>query len=189
MFPVRINLQVSGERPTRAGPNPCADIPGGSAAGDWPWGGTSVGPRGLTMKWSIRDEPVRCPAGGASSWLTHPLMVGRVAPSGVVVEIQLGRLDGHGACLSASAGKITIDGDRGNSHIVPAGLRSGGGTGRYKLCEIRSRRWWRDGRFRVFWRAQHYSGKAWPMAPREGNSRAGVKPVTEEETAVEGTIQ
>ena len=168
MFPEMINLQVRGGRPTRAGPNPCADISGGSAAGDWPWGGTSVDPRGPTMKWSVRDEPVRCPAGGASSWRTHPLMVGSVAPSGVVVEIELGRLDGHGACLSASAGKMTIDGDRGNSHIVLSGSGQRG-TGRYKLCEIRSRRWWRDGRFRVFWRAQHHSGKAWPMAATGGN--------------------
>ena len=169
MFPEIVRLPVSGERPTRAGPNPCADVSGGFAAGDWPWGRTRVGLRGPVSEWSTRDRLVRFPAGGASSWRTHPLMVGRVASSDVVVEIQMGRLDGLGACLSESAGKIATDDDRGNPHAVQTRF-VWGGTGRYKLCESRSRRRWRDGRCRVLWRAQQNSDKARPMAPREGTA-------------------
>lgn len=47
----------------------------------------------------------------------------------------------------------------GTSHIVEAGM-SRRKTRRYKLCEIRPRRWWRGGLYRVLWRAQHLPGKA-----------------------------
>lgn len=52
-------LRISGERPTRAGPNPCAEASISSAAGDWPWGGTRADPRGPVTKWSDRGEFAR----------------------------------------------------------------------------------------------------------------------------------
>jgi hypothetical protein len=47
----------------------------------------------------------------------------------------------------------------GTSHIVEAGMGRRK-TRRYKLCEIRPRRWWRGGLCRVLWRTQHLPGKA-----------------------------
>jgi hypothetical protein len=50
---------VSGEKPTRAGPEPRAEAADCSAAGDWPWGGTRVALRGVVTKWSVSGELVR----------------------------------------------------------------------------------------------------------------------------------
>jgi hypothetical protein len=50
---------VGGERPTRAGPDARAEVADSSAAGDGPWGGTRLAPRGGSTKWSVSGELLR----------------------------------------------------------------------------------------------------------------------------------
>lgn len=73
----------------------------------------------------------------------------------------------------------------GTSHIVEAGMVRVK-TRRYKLCEIRPRRWWRGGLYRVLWRAQHPPGKArWKTACGTMEHRCGRKPTPRGVTVVE----
>ena len=120
MLPEMNELLISGERPTRAVPQSRAEVSFSSVVGNGPWGRTRAGPRGPVLKWSERDEPVRFRFGGVPCWCTPPLTGGSMASSGVAAEIYVGTLSGPGACLPESAGKIAIDDDRGNPHVVLA---------------------------------------------------------------------
>jgi hypothetical protein len=120
-------LQISGERPTRAGPNPCAEASIGSAAGDWPWGGTRADSRGPVTKWSNRGGLARYrlvayPLGAPvparrGAWLPFWKSSSRCSWVGSTAMVRVYRY---------SASKKATDAHHGNPHAVqpipPRGL-------------------------------------------------------------------
>ena len=132
---------IRGARPTWADLVLRPEIADGSAAGNWPWGRTRVGPRGPMSKWSICDGSLgsewwrtgwrtrpRC-AGSAGSLATTAIDLPKGCSQISPLVIQ--------ACLAGSENKIATDNDRGNSHGVQAGMVQPLVRGRYKRCEIR----------------------------------------------------
>lgn len=186
MLPEKIHLLISGERPTRAGPSPRAEVSVGSVAGNRPWGRTRAGPRGPVMKWSERDEPIRCrlvafpadalPLGEWVAWRACASLT-RYSWVSSSVEGRDYRRRWARQQLTMTAGTLTP------SCPEPT-LRKG--TGRYKLCEIRSWRRWRDGRVRALQRGQHLPSKTRPMAAGTGSVPAESSRCSRGETIVEG---
>ena len=164
---------VRGEKPTRAGPTPRAQAPDGSAAGNRPWGGTSIAPQGGVTKWSVRSEPLRP---RTVAWQRGALVpTERVARAGDARSVRPwdeggqahGSLHvisaGRGArrCLPTTTGSLTSSASRG----------FGAETARYKRQRnpVRRRRCgWPHLRL---WRTQHPPVKARGWAERAGSAR------------------
>ena len=132
---------VRGEKPTWASLEPRPEITGGSAAGNWPWGGTRAGPGGPVSKWSTCDGPLG-PEWWRAVWRTRPTPAGNAGSLAAKATDsskgcnQIGPL-ADSACLAGSEDKIATDNDRGNSHDVRVGIIRLPVRGRYKRCEIR----------------------------------------------------
>jgi len=165
---------VRGERPTRAGPIPRAEVPGGSAAGNRPWSGTSVAPRGVATEWSARGEPLRLRM--VARQRGAPVRILRVAcEAGAHPRVSLvgcrrigprvpARVDrGRGARWHSTT-------TTGNLTLSPSS-QLGGVTGRYKQQRNPTRRrrhGWPDLCPR---RTQHPPLKARPMTSRAWSVR------------------
>lgn len=103
-------------------------------------------------------------------------------------EIPRRRRNGDGLSPSCTGRAYRDRGSRepsqvtvGTSHIVETGMVRQK-TRRYKLSEIRPRRWWRGGLCRVLWRAQHLPGKA-----RQRISRGNLERHKREDADAEGS--
>lgn len=163
---------IRGERPTCAVPSAVQKSLSVLRLATGRGKGTRLGPRGVSTKWSDRDELFRFPSGGGPERRTRPPFTGNVSPLGVVVGMQMGMFGDPWPCLVGSESKTATVVDRGNSHDVDSGMVRTK-TGQYKQCEICSRRRWRGGLCRVFWRTQHLPDKA----------RLASSPKTEQRTA------
>jgi hypothetical protein len=166
-------LDVRGERPTRAGPSPRAEAVGSSAAGDRPWGGTRVAPRGVVTKWSANSESPR--SREVAEQRGAPVPTVRVARAGNVEPVRSWDEGGqaHGPlhvfsvvrgarrCLAMTTGSLT-------SSPLKA---LGGVTARYKRQRNPVRRRWRRWPHLLLRRTQHPPVKARRTAARAGSAR------------------
>lgn len=164
---------VRGEKPTSAGPTPRAQAPDGSAAGNRPWGRTSIAPQGVVTEWSVRSEPLRPRVVACQRGALAPTE--RVACAGDVRPARPWDGDGqaHGSLDVVSAGR----GARGCLPMTTGSLTSsasrslGAVTARYKRQRnpVRRRRCgWPHPRL---WRTQHPPVKARGWAERAGSAR------------------
>lgn len=176
---------IRGERPTRAVPltvrKSLSALRRATGRGE----GTRLAPRGVSTKWSDRDELFRSPTGGVPERRTRPPFTGNAAQRRVVVEIQVGKLGDPWACLPGPESKIATVDDRGNSHDVDIGALQWK-TRRYKQCEIRSRRRWRGRLCRVLWRTQHHPVKVRQKIGAQSEPGSDSSPTPRGVTVVKG---
>lgn len=109
-----IHLPVRGERPTRAGLFPRAEVSVCSATGNGSMGrNQGCFKRAVTM-WSGRDSSL-----GSEWWRserrTRPVAAGIVLSKDIAWWLQTGKPRGPWTCLSESGSKIAVDNDHGKS--------------------------------------------------------------------------
>ena len=175
-------LMRRGEKPTCAGPLLVQKFLSALRLATGRRGRTRAGPRGVVTKWSDRTSLL-----GSGWWRgvrrTRPSHAGSAwsRSSDFVVGVYTDRLGGPQRDYRSRQARWQSTVTTGKPHDVDPAIRQAK-TRLYKLCEISSRRRWRDGFVRVFWRSQLLPPKPWPMARwswnllRESSRRRGEEP-------------